>query len=213
MRQLDCSSGRVAPAASSAATAFTLLELVLALAVTVLLASVVILSLTGLTDRAALDEGARRVQAMLHFARAEAAAGRQIRLEYDAQALRVTVLRERDPLVDPGLFDPYEPDWAQDFPSDQVRVALWHVPSAAMAQQWSEARAADPQAATAIAFRPDGSCDSAIIHLVPVASSDARHVIIELDGMSGRAGMRILDAQELADFYEQSGLTASRSEE
>jgi type IV fimbrial biogenesis protein FimT len=109
------------------AAAFTLVELVLAVALILLLAGAVILSFSSLESHSRLEEGAYQVEALFRYARAEAAnTGRQVRIVFGADLsgtaatgsqtnlaaeaaagkTGVQVLWEPNPLTAPGSFEP-----------------------------------------------------------------------------------------------------------
>lgn len=123
---------------------FTLTELLLVTSLLVLFASTAVLSLAPLWRNAPLDEGVRRFEGLLRFARAEAAQqGRRVRLELspsptplssgpaDRPLPRVLVQWEPEPLRQPGVFVPAPTTQGlSDSLSDLVRVqSIRHHPS------------------------------------------------------------------------------------
>jgi len=77
---------------------------VLALAILVLLAGMVAVSFPALAGSRSLEEASLRMETALRMARADAAnKGRRLRLEFDQEQGRATVLWEPEPLTGPGV--------------------------------------------------------------------------------------------------------------
>jgi type II secretory pathway pseudopilin PulG len=101
-------------ASRRAAGGFTLTELLLVLLVLMLLSGVAVINLTALGRGAELDEGVRRLETLLRFARAEAAnRGCRVQLRFETPdteaplnpaAHSIRVLWEPDPLGQPDHF-------------------------------------------------------------------------------------------------------------
>src|SRR5690606_36561098 len=104
--------------------AFTILELLLALAVLVLLLTLAVVGLDQLRSRAWLDEGVSRFETVLRMARTEAAGrGQRLQLAFDDASGAVDLLIEADPLGAPGQFQPFTGcTWLHQLPNDLVRV-------------------------------------------------------------------------------------------
>lgn len=176
--------GATAPAAGRAA--FTLLEIVLTLALLAALLAVAVANLTGMARSQKLEEGARRMESLLTMARIEAAArGRRLRLEFDElQAAKFTI--EVDPLGQPGVFEAFGGEWIMGMPTDLIRVAGCRAAGVSAWRNLNDEPSRDGQEqAFAITFYADGTCDSAILDLASLDPRDARRISLELDGLSG----------------------------
>jgi len=100
--------------ATVASSAFTLVELLLTVALLLLLLGAVVFSFSNLRRGSSLDEGVNQLEALLRFARAHAAsAGCQVQLSFEEEVAdglsaplgNLRVLWEPDPLNQPGLFE------------------------------------------------------------------------------------------------------------
>ncbi|MHC4294127.1 MAG: pilus assembly FimT family protein [Planctomycetota bacterium] len=187
---------------------FTLLEVILALALLVALIGAVVLNLPGFTDSQRLEEGAYRLATMLSMARTDAAnLGRRVRVAFEADeelTTRIRVLWEADPLGAPDEFTDYTAcTWGHYSPAELVRVTRSELvgPSAYRLLEWKPGERDDSsdELLAAVTFYPDGSCDSAVIELESTSDSDQRVGIIEMDGLIGSIDHRILTPSELAD--------------
>src|SRR5262249_29733011 len=94
---------------------FTLVELLLTVGLLLLLLCAVIFNFSTLQRGAALEEAANEMEALLRFARAQAAGpGRQVQIRFDEDVGdglsvplgRLQVLWEADPVARPGFFEP-----------------------------------------------------------------------------------------------------------
>lgn len=94
---------------------FTLVELLLTVGLLLLLLGAVIFNFSTLQRGAALEDGANQMEALLRFARAQAAGtGRQVQIRFDEDVGdglsvplgRLQVLWEPDPVARPGFFEP-----------------------------------------------------------------------------------------------------------
>ncbi len=182
---------------------FTLLELTLAAALIVLLVGTMVLSLSGWNESRRLEEGARRFEAMLCMARADAAnLGRRLRLDFGENEdglPEIQLLWESDPLGGAQQFTPYTAcTWTHHVPSGLVEVARcessgWDV---------TERDRSDETVLEPVTFYPDGSCDSAEIELISTSPADNRRALIEIDGLTGAVTRRILTSAELEEEVE-----------
>ena len=121
-------SKRKYSAVTEARHAFTLIELLLTVALVFLFAGAVILGFGSLDSNARLEEGASHLETLFRYARAQAACtGRQVRIVFDAGSAigeasapgtnslpnvvstnaGVQVLWEADPVDAPGRFEPF----------------------------------------------------------------------------------------------------------
>jgi len=185
------------------AAAFTLLELVLVVAILVLLAGVMVMSLGGVRPGSDLDQGAVQFENVLLMARAEAAnTGRRLRLDFDGGGGAAKVLWEPQPLEEPGKFADYTASWTQDIPNDSVRVVRSRLTGPSAFQTPEAVGATSSQEGEALAsvnFYPDGSADSAQIELASTDQEDARRAVINIDGLSRTITTRILTQAELEE--------------
>lgn len=182
----------------------TLLELVLVMALLVMLAGVVVLNVGTWRHADRLEEGVDRFQTVLRMAGAEAAAtGRRLRLSFDEETGRCSVLWEPNPLAEPSEFTAYARcSWVTRIPNGMVRVvrseltgsSAYRTLRAQMGREETEDNALQP-----VTFYPDGSSDSAIFELVDVDRSEYRLAVIQLDGVNGVTSERIVSVEE----YEQ----------
>ena len=183
---------------------FTLLEVVLAAALVLVLASLAVIRLTGLTDSRRLEEGCLQFEAALRMARADSAnLGKRLRLVCRADG-RPTVLWEPDGLGRPGEFVEYSAcTWTDRLGADLVRVNLCALvgPSAyrTLATGQIGAGASREAPLEEITFYPDGSSDSAVIELSSLSVADRRRAVVDLDGISGAVASRILAPEEFQE--------------
>jgi len=186
--------------------AFTLIEVLLALLVLSLLVGAVAVTVSGTLESRYLDEGAERLETALRMARAEAAnRGRLFRLEV-GQDGTCAISWEPGPLEEPGVFLPYTGSgWARALPNALVRVVecrqagdeAYRPPQAATAL--SNVRGAREAVIDPVLFRPDGTCDSAMIELRSTYPQDLRRARIEMDGLHGLFTRRIMLPSELEE--------------
>jgi len=190
---------------------FTLVEIILAVAIVFLLLSAGIFAFGGWLRGQKLPEGARQFESILRRARAEAAArGRRIRLVFDPQTLDPNLAWEPKPLEEPGSFLPYSSTGLTlHLPRELVRVVrCQRIGQSALRtliyQDGSELESEEGKILEPLTFYPDGSHDSAIIELAGREDTELRIGRIELDGMTGTITLRILtpteqEEQELID--------------
>ncbi len=149
-------SKRKHSAVTQARHAFTLLELLLTVALVFLFAGAVILGFGSLDSNARLEEGASHFETLFRYARAQAAStGRQVRIVFDASSALseasapgtnslasvvstntgVQVLWEADPVDAPGRFEPFPgAQLLLEQINDLVKVRDVVLPGAASAQ-------------------------------------------------------------------------------
>lgn len=182
----------------------TLLELVLVMALLVILAGVVVLNVGTWRRAGRLEEGVERFQTVLRMAGAEAAAtGRRLRLAFDEETGRCSVLWEPDPLSEPQQFTKYSRcSWVTRIPNGLVRVVRSELTGSSayrtlrvqMGREETEDNSLQP-----VTFYPDGSSDSAVFELVDAGGSESRLAVIQLDGVNRVTTERIVSVEE----YEQ----------
>lgn len=182
---------------------FTLLELVLALALVTLLLGAGVIAVSSLRAGRHLEEGAWRFETMLRMARTDAARlGRRVRVGFEGEGGRWQILWEPEPLERPGTFADYAScTWRDYLPERMVRVVRSELvgPSAYRTLSLGGMRSGSggDSALEAVTFYPDGSCDSAEIELVDPDGKDERTAIITVDGLTGTMTRRILTPTEM----------------
>lgn len=185
---------------------FTLLELVLVLSLLVLLGTLAVVNFGGVQRKALLNEGVERFQTTVMLLRAEAAnQGVRVRLAFeqgDDELWQPVVLWERDPLVAPGEFTAYEGAGVREhLPGSIVRVAVCRLTGSSAYQTLSGVGMADDEeACVPVTFYPDGSCDSAEIHLVSADPGDSRVAVFKISGLTGRTECTVYSAEEYLDI-------------
>jgi len=195
---------------------FTLFEIILAAAIIVLLSGSIILAFGSWYRKRSVDESARRVEAILRMARAEACSqGRRVRLAFDPDTLAPTILWEPDPLGEPGLFVPHYGQWAHDLPTDIITFIRCRRTGASAVRLLTYSDAEEPvspngEPLESVTFLPDGSCDSAVIEVAASDGVDLRIGRLEIDGVTGAVRLRMLTPTEQA---EQDEADAAAEEE
>ena len=193
---------RTAPRPRDTGAGFTLVELLLAVALVVLLVSAVVFNFSGLQRGASLDEGVSQMESLIRFARAHAASsGRQVHITFEediGEGLLVPlgnlrVLWEPDPVHRPGVFEPLiemkenASRLADLISIEGVRIvdgdsfAPASLDSSEPFGESSSVRVTFPP----IAFLPDGSSDSAEIVLASRSDDDTRRIAVRLQGITG----------------------------
>lgn len=201
------SSSLPAGAGRAARRGFTLLEIILALAIVALLGGLVAVNYPNLLSRQRLEEGAFQMEGLLRMARAESAnLGKRLRLEFDSSgAMNVTC--EDAPLSEPGTFRDYAAaNWAANPPNDllYVRRCTLSDSSAEGFEQSSDAASSDESAGTvsAITFYPDGTCDAATLELASTDASDARTVVLKIEPATGGMSTQLMSPEQLQEYRQ-----------
>ena len=187
---------------------FTLLELLLTVALMLLFAGAIILSFGSLTNQARLEEGAAHVETLFRYARAQAAnSGRLVRIVFGAEARSderlsatntasssattnsgVQVLWEPNPVTAPGHFESLPgAELLVDQVNDLVTVQEVTAPGAVVGQVSS--LEPDPLAAFSIAGDTDelaltGGCEPPrpALTCYPDGSSDSVQIVLAATG-------------------------------
>jgi len=183
---------------------FTLMEILLALAIIGLLVAAVAINFGAFGSGRALEESTVRLETAFRMARAEAAnQGRRLRLAFDETGTRMVVFWEPEPIAEPGRFAEYTACTWDDYVSMQgVRLercelaALSLYQAADASTPGSAGRSTGP---APITFEPDGSSDSAVVELSATDPRDTRRAVIELEGLTGTVSSRIWTSVELAE--------------
>lgn len=190
---------------------FTLFEIILAAAIIVILSGAIILGVGGWYRKQGVDEGARRVEAILRMARAEACSqGRRVRLAFDPTDLTPAIYWEPDPLGQPGLFVRHYGQWANDLPTDVIVFLSCRRTGASAARLLTYSEAEEPvtpdgEPLESLTFLPDGSCDSAVIEVADADGVDLRVGRLEIDGITGAVRLSMLTPTEQAALEEGEG--------
>ena len=200
---------------------FTLVELLLAVALILALLSAVVFNFSSFQQSAELEEGATQFESLLCYARAHAAnTGRKVRLTFEEDAgdgLLVplgnfAVSWEPDPLGQPDQFRPlaetadYVNSILDVISIEDVRAAGTASVPPASTDGTGPVPAPAGGAAPApgepsgfgfspIYFYPDGSCDSSEIIITARNGEDGRRVALRLVGLTGAIQRRIIEAE------------------
>ncbi len=203
---------RTAPRPRDTGAGFTLVELLLAVALVVLLVSAVVFNFSGLQRGASLDEGVSQMESLIRFARAHAASsGRQVQITFEediGEGLLVPlgnlrVLWEPDPVERPGIFEPlaemreYASRLTDLISIEDVRLVDGDSFEAAVA---NTAGTPDESAEGGsllvtfppVGFYPDGSSDSAEIIVASRSEEDTRRFAVRLQGITGAIRRRLI---------------------
>ena len=204
-------AGEASPGRCRRRAGLTLLEIVLALSIVIVLATVVAYSVVPDGERRRFNEGVRRFETLLRILRAQAAQeGRRFKIAFteteDAEtdtAERFGVLWEPDPLGEPGQFKPYDlSTWSGYVPRDEARVLVCRLigPSAYRSFAWRrDSDDSDGQELQDVMFFPDGSSDSVLIELAPAGEEDLLRAAIRLDGLNGAIRTLVISEAELEE--------------
>lgn len=193
---------------------FTLVEILLTTVLLLLLLSAVVFNFSNLQRGAGLDEGATQLEALIRYARAQAAStGRQVRIAFEedvGDGLSVPlgnlqVQWEPDPLNAPGMFAEL-PEAAGFVRSITELVNVEFVRALEPDVEATEASAAAGSTGAtnesvwitfpSVTFYPDGSSDSTEITLASRSEEDGRRLILRLMGMTGSIRRKIQAAEE-----------------
>ena len=184
---------------------FTLIELLLTTVLVLLLVGAVVFNFSALQRGQQLEEGAAQVEALLRFARAQAASGgRQVQINFEEEVAEgwslslggIRVLRETDPVGDPGTWSELleAASFVQGI-TDLVEVqnVRWIDTSPGGAADSEDLVGSNvgelgeelPDVFPPITFYPDGSSDSAEIVLCSRDADDVRRVAVRIIGLTG----------------------------
>jgi type II secretory pathway pseudopilin PulG len=212
------SPGRTSPTFfRQALSGFSLVELLLTVALLTLLLGAIAFNFAALGKGAALDEGSTRFATMLRYARSHAATtGRAVRLKMEPADLiaadaffpgrAFTLQWESDPLTHPGRFQPLRlSSWDLDKLNELVAIETLEIPRPLMGRMMPTSGVAsgvvvdeaiegtelsvDP----VLTFYPDGASDTARIVLVSCDGEDARQLEMRLEGLTGIIETRWID--------------------
>ena len=214
---------RTGPKHRDTGAGFTLLELLLAVALLVLLLGAMVYNFSGLQQNAQLDEGAQQFEALVRFASAYAAnSGRQVEISFEEDVGNglvvplgnLRVLWESDPVARPGIFEPlaaaeeYLRSIGDLISIEDVRFVESNGPEWANApEHLDEGSSSMLVTFPPLAFFPDGSSDSAEIILASRSEDDSRRIAVRLQGITGSIRRRVVtdEIREASFQPEPSG--------
>lgn len=171
---------------------FTLIEILLVIAVLVMLAGLIWPNVMGRREQARFDHVVLRVSTMMSLARSGAMmSGRTHRCVFDEGGGRMRVEWEPEPFDGAGEFEPVEGSWARlDLAKEGVRCEMVDLSGVFKAIRVRERDVVgeDPPAALLepVTFRPDGRCDSGVIVL---KSKGGREAQMAINGLTGQVRM------------------------
>ena len=211
--------GCLARSARRCSSGFSLVELLLAVALILILLGAVVFNFSSLQQNAQLDEGATQLESLIRYARAHAAnSGRKVRLTFEEETgdgLLVplgnfAVSWEPDPLGQPDQFRPLlETTDIVNSILDVVIIENVHAavspgvspgPDESVAGNASASESASPSGPPSafgfppIYFYPDGSCDSSEIVIASRNNDDGRRLALRLSGFTGSLQRRTIAA-------------------
>ena len=195
--------------------AFTLIEVIVSIAIFSMLAVVVTVTMFGTVQSQYLEEGSQQFETVLRMARAESAnQGRRMRVAWSAGEDRILLLWEPQPLAQPGQFVEYtSSSWADLIPDEMItivsslREGADEADALTFGSKSAPSTGTEAEQQTIIDFYPDGSSDSATIELASREIGDLRRAIIEMDGLNYFITTRIMGATELAQWRAENGKT------
>ncbi len=190
---------------------FTLVEVLLVVALMSLFTGAAIVSFSSIGQGAELNLGAVRFEGLLRFAKAEAAnSGRRVRVTFmpdiptdgmttaTNQTSQVRVAWEPKPLDQPDVFEDLPvAQWGADHVTDNIDIQTVRLidpndtSSSHLITDTNLVNVAEPAEAPvtaqppAITFNPDGSSDSAEIILAARNPDDSRRIAVRIEGLTG----------------------------
>ena len=173
---------------------FTLVELLLSIAVMLLLIGGLVFSFSTFLAGSQLNEGADRFESLIRLARAHAAqTGKKVQLVFredvtDASEVvgRVEVAWEPDPLDRPGYWEKMrEVAWVIEGLNDMIAIENVRLTSDPAIPVGFAAESEAPPWLAPITFYPDGAADSAAVLLASRDPEDEERVMLRLQGLSG----------------------------
>jgi len=191
----------------SAQTAFTLLELLLALALLTLMMGLALGAVWNSLRSVKIAEHGTRMCALLRATRAEAAnTGRRFRISFDAETRQPLVSVEPNPLTEPGTFAPCEAWWVRQAAFDEnVQILRCERTGAS---DFAERNASTPSLEgenaelAELTFYPDGSSDSVRLVLTNDDEDRPWRLLITLNGVDGTIQKREITEDELENLDE-----------
>ena len=189
-------------ARGGAGRGFTLVELLLSVAVVLLLVAAVVFSFSTLLTGSQLDEGLAHFEQLVRLARAHSAnTGRQVHMTFHEEVTpegsvvgTIKLAWEPDPIGTPGVL---EPVWTLSDVARRVNEMVAIDRSQLTGDSYNAANHADryseagnsfaeaPPWLAPIRFYPDGASDSAEVFLVSRDPEDHRKAVARLEGITG----------------------------
>ena len=205
---------RIFPTRLRDRSGFTLVEILLTTVLLLLLLGAVVFNFSNLQRGAQLDEGATQLEALIRYARAQAAStGRQVRIAFEedvGDGLSVPlgnlqVQWEPEPLNAPGIFAdlPEAAGFVRSI-TELVNVEFVRALEPDVDETGPIAGAGSTGATNEsvwitfppVTFYPDGSSDSTEITLASRSDEDGRRLIVRLMGMTGSIRRKVQAAEE-----------------
>lgn len=205
---------------------FTLLELLLVVALVMMLVSAMVFNFSSLLRANRLAEGTSRLETLLRYARAQAAnSGRKVQLVFNSESTNapaatgeVRATWEADPLGQPGCFtDIQDGQFQLQQVNDMVQVQSVKLlesnsvtpPATGDSEeiQDEDEMAAGPDAksaSTPITFYPDGSSDSAEIIVASKSAEEDQRMAVRLIGMTGSISHQLLTLDD-GEVMDEAG--------
>jgi prepilin-type N-terminal cleavage/methylation domain-containing protein len=180
---------------------FTLLELVLAIAMLSVIMVIVAVSGTSSSDRKKFEYTVDRLETTLRMARAEAANSvRRVRLAFDEETRLPAVLWEPAPLSQPGQFEPHTTcSWLSRVPKGHIAITRCRAtgPDGLPLDESPTGLSddTDSEEMQTITFNHDGTSDSVLIELESTDLGDTLRAAIKLDGENNIITTKILHGQ------------------
>lgn len=214
---------RIFPTRLRDRSGFTLVEILLTTVLLLLLLGAVIFNFSNLQRGAQLDEGATQLEALIRYARAQAAStGRQVRIAFEedvGDGLSVPlgnlqVQWEPEPLNAPGIFAslPEAAGFVRSI-TELVNVEFVRALEPDVDETGTTVGTGSTGATNetvwitfpAVTFYPDGSSDSTEITLASRSEEDGRRLILRLMGMTGSIRRKVQAAEEPGVEHESQG--------
>lgn len=173
---------------------FTLVELLLSIAVMLLLIGGLVFSFSTFLAGSQLSEGADRFESLIRLSRAHAAqTGKRVQLVFREEVTdtsevvgRVEVAWEPDPLDRPGYWEKMiEVSWVLEGLNDMIAIENVRLTSDSAMPVGFAAESEAPPWLAPVTFYPDGAADSAEILLASRDPEDEERVMLRLQGLSG----------------------------
>ncbi len=206
---------------------FTLLEMLLTMALLLALLGAVVFNFGSLQRGADLEEGGRQFQALVRFAGSQAAnSGRTIQFRFGEEAgttnatedpsetaNHLRMVWEVDPVGQPGVFvDVAEAGPMLEQVRERVRVAEVKAPGRPANQSTNEmSLEAVPAGFAPVSFFPDGSSDTVDIILASQNREDYRRLLVQLEGVTGSMRTEVSVEDELVPLEWMEGEPAQEA--
>ncbi len=204
---------------------FTLVELLLVVALVALLFGAVVFNFASLQNTADLTEGTTRVEALLLFVRSQAQyTGRRLTLRFEREvdspsasptkSSPIQVLWEPDPLTLPGRWEVLSEasQYLQNL-TDLVRVVRVRVGDSPEPLVPGEPPPVDETPSVdldghalenpPVHFFPDGSSDSLELELVSRRPEDRRKIRLRLEGITGALHREFVESEPSVDAPDE----------